>query len=534
MTESNHYAALVRRILFHNFREDFPPSAVCEPADTYLPIPVSERLAQCIWFDQRLAREKLKLTDDRPLRVIDAGAWNLEAGPDFLRATIQIGDAPPQTGDVEIHLTARDWRDHHHDRDPRYDNVILHAVMWEDGAEQTMRTADGRGLPQLVLFPHLAAPLEELFDEIDTDTYPYAAHNHAGRCEATLKLMSLASLQSLLADAGDERLNIKSRRFLRRARRTDPEQAFYESFMEALGYKQNKTPFRFLAQRFPLRDFESHRAADTKETRLRLEAILLGLAGLLPERELKSWDAASQRRAKILWEYWWKHRDAFADQILPRGAWNFSSLRPANHPQRRLACAAAFFAAHPAPLLDLTKIIGNQNDTRCALKQLEDFLGSDGGTGVPPVRDNFWLTHLRLGGKLQGKPSALLGEERATEILFNVVLPAAQCIPDENTIGAQSLAPESSPEKRAQATAPLHLQDRIRKIFAAIPRQPSHSIERYMMPRLFEGRSEKSSALLPAARHQQGLIQIFQDFCLNNTTNCQDCKLPELLNSWKR
>jgi hypothetical protein len=313
MTESNQYAALVRRLLFHNFRNEFLRSAVREPPEAYLPIPVSERLAQCIWFDQRLTRDKLKLTDDRPLKVIDSGAWNLEAGPDFLRATIQIGDAPPQTGDVEIHLTARDWRDHHHDRDPRYNNVILHAVMWEDGAEQTMRTANARSLPQLILFPHLAAPLDELFDDIDTDAYPYAAHNHAGRCEATLKVMSLDSLHSLLAEAGDERLNAKSRRFLRIARRGGIEQAFYEGFMEALGYKQNKLPFRQLTRNLPLVEVAAHRAANTTETQLRIEALLLGLAGLLPERELKTWDSASKHRAKLLWEYWWKHRDGFAD-----------------------------------------------------------------------------------------------------------------------------------------------------------------------------------------------------------------------------
>lgn len=517
MTESNHYVALVRRILFHNFRHEFLPSAVREPADAYLPIPVSERLAQCIWFDQRLTHDNLKLTDDRPLKVIDAGAWNLESGPDFLRATLLIGDTPPQTGDVEIHLTARDWRDHHHDRDPRYNNVILHAVMWEDGAEQTMRTANGRPLPQLILFPHLIAPLDELFDEIDTDSYPYAAHNHSGRCESVLQLMSLESLQSLLADAGAERLNAKSRRFLRLARRGGIEQAFYEGFMEALGYKQNKLPFRQLARSLPCAQLTAHRATDAAETQLRLEALLLGLAGLLPERELNSWDTASKRRAKLLWDYWWKHRDPFAEKILPPHAWNFANLRPANHPQRRIAYAAAFLATHLSPLKEISEIINAEENPKRALHKLENFL-SDDRIAVPPLNDGYWHIHFRLGGKAQEKPSALLGDERATELLLNIILPA--------------LLSQSDPQVSELLPPPSNV--RVSAIHAAIPRQPSHSLERYMLSRLFQSRAEKPAALLPSARHQQGLIQIFQDFCLNNTTNCQDCKLPELLNSWKR
>jgi hypothetical protein len=40
-----------------------------------------------------------------------------------------------------------------------------------------------------------------------------------------------------------------------------------------------------------------------------------------------------------VWDCWWRERDEFSDCILPRAVWKFHGLRPANHPQRRLALA---------------------------------------------------------------------------------------------------------------------------------------------------------------------------------------------------
>src|SRR5207244_2892865 len=103
----------------------------------------------------------------RPVRVVFQGWWNLEAGPDFLHATVQLGDDPEQTGSVEIHLRADDWFHHGHDRDPGYNDVILHVVLWHAGSERMPRTQSGRQIPQLVLEHFLDSSLESLYDEID-------------------------------------------------------------------------------------------------------------------------------------------------------------------------------------------------------------------------------------------------------------------------------------------------------------------------------------------------------------------------------
>ena len=81
------------------------------------PPPVSERHVQALWYDGTLRPEDLRTVDGAPVRVIDPGAWNLEAGPDFRNAVVEVGSVRLR-GDVEVHLRAGDWTLHGHAQDP--------------------------------------------------------------------------------------------------------------------------------------------------------------------------------------------------------------------------------------------------------------------------------------------------------------------------------------------------------------------------------------------------------------------------------
>ncbi len=95
---------------YSQWRNQSLAAAVCESSSDTPP----ERLLQTVWQHQRLRREALQTTDGRPVRVLHPGFWNHEAGPDFHRAVVQIGDASPSSGDVEVDPTAADWRAHGH------------------------------------------------------------------------------------------------------------------------------------------------------------------------------------------------------------------------------------------------------------------------------------------------------------------------------------------------------------------------------------------------------------------------------------
>lgn len=478
----NRYAQLRDQFVRACPPSQFATVILRDSQSNYVPIPISERLVQCIWFDQRVAAG-LRTTDGRSVRVVFAGWWNLEAGPDFHRAIVQVGNTALRTGAVEVHLRADDWYHHRHHHDSRYNDVILHVVLWRAGSDQMPMTAGNQLVPQVVLEEQLAAPLEQLHDEIDLDAYPHNVGQHAGRCAEVLAQLPPATIQTILDEAGDERFATKTRRFRRWLHRAGADQAFYEGWMEALGYKANKRGFRLLAQRVPLAELAQLPAAVRP-------AVLFGVAGFLPVT------AGRDPHVRKLWAAWWKRRPAFADRILSADTWQARGLRPANHPHRRLGAAVALLAAHPRLLAD----------TLAALEH-----GTDPADSFAGLRDEYWNRHFTLGGKTQRQVTELLGEARVRELVANVVLPfAAAC---------------SQEQDRAQLAA------NVKTAYAALRPAPSNSVLRLAAQQLF-GPPPAGQKLVNTTRRQQGLLQVFQDFCLNDKSACQQCQFPALARQW--
>ena len=476
------YGEIRNQLMRQSFPSVFAP-AVLRDADTnYVPIPVSERLVQCIWYDQRIQAANLRTVDGHPVRIIFPGWWNLEAGPDFRHATVQIGDGPERTGDIEIHLRADDWHHHGHGRDSLYNEVILHVVLWEAHSETAVKTHAGDSLPQLVLQHQLAAPLESLYDEIDLEAYPHNVRGHGGGCARTFRELSADSVALLLEAAGDERFAVKTRKFSRWIHRAGAEQAFYEGWMEALGYKANKGAFRTLAQRVPL--------TVAAEQRAHLAALLFGVANFLPTVMPKSRDAYIKR----LWNTWWKLRPDFEDRILSGDTWKLHGIRPANHPHRRLGAAVALLKKHKNLLEKVIGAIESDGDPAKLFLQ---------------ARDPYWNVHFTLGGKTQRRTLELIGASRAEEILSNVLLPFAAAV--------------------AESAGDDRLLAKVRERYAALRSSPSNSILRLAGQQLFDKPSLK---FINTTRRQQGLMQIFQDFCINDKSACQQCQFPELVKRW--
>ena len=155
------------------------------------------------------------LTSGGKMRVLYPGRANGGGGPDFIGAAL-LGDKGMVRGDVEVHLSSRDWRAHGHHRDPHYNNVVLHVVMVDD--------APGH-IPSLVMGP----PAGE-------DPLP---------CSRNASLPVLVRL-------GEERFRAKGQRLLGMAEDRGPGQALYEGVMEALGYSRNQGPMVELARLLPL------------------------------------------------------------------------------------------------------------------------------------------------------------------------------------------------------------------------------------------------------------------------------------------
>lgn len=177
-------------------------AAVAEVQGLYGPFSFAEKVLQKIWLQGNFDRGAARLADGRTLRVIYPGKWNLLGGPDFKGARLVIGDAPEITGDVELHLRAGDWVVHGHAKDPAYDQVVLHVVLFAAEAGYVTRGAMGREIPLLVLLALLPHDLEEFAADESVEAL---AGKSLSAAPEELAALSQPRLLALLRAHGEER-----------------------------------------------------------------------------------------------------------------------------------------------------------------------------------------------------------------------------------------------------------------------------------------------------------------------------------------
>jgi len=165
-----------------------------------------EYLLQAIWQHQRLQRDQLRTLDGKPVRILHPGFCSREGGPDFREAMVQIGDASPVSGDIEVDLRSSGWHAHGHDTNPAFRKVILH-VVWE--AEHP---ADN-GPPVLTLARSLDASLGELSLWLGSEGAQELPAELRGKCCGPLRELSESQLLEILRQAAEVRLHSKAGRF---------------------------------------------------------------------------------------------------------------------------------------------------------------------------------------------------------------------------------------------------------------------------------------------------------------------------------
>lgn len=439
-----------------------------------------ERALQVIWQQQRL-KSDLKLGDGRRLRVLHPGFWNYEAGPDFRDAVVRIGDKPPIRGDVEVDVELSGWRAHGHDTNPSFSNVVLR-VVWK----LPRHNCDG----VFALQPHLDSPWPKLKEWALNEPVGDLPARLRGTCCEPLRSMSESQRGELLDQAALVRLQLKASQLDARARQVGWDQALLEGLFAGLGYKRNAWPMRQVAR--AMNELKLKRADSGNET-VRL-ALLLGIAGLMPD----DWSRSDQRRSQYLaelWSAWWRLREAARDHSLPLEMWRFSGVRPSNRPERRLALAAQWLHA-----TDLPKRIedwcGNNVPTRQATGQLREILGQKS--------PSFFDDHCTFSAKPLARKAPLIGAARLTDLAVNTVLPWLHA--------------------RARAGRNRKLISRIENLYLTWPKSEDNSLLRLARQRLLGARSVRA---LKTAGHQQGLIQIVRDFCAHTDSLCTGCPFPD-------
>jgi hypothetical protein len=274
------------------------PSAVAEIQGLYGAFSFSEKLLQKIWLRGDFDRAAARLPDGARLRIVHPGKWNLLGGPDFTDARLRCGENAERetTGDIEVHLRAVDWDVHGHARDPAYDKVMLHVVLFPPERGHVTRGAGGRSIPVLALLPLLHRGLEEFAAD---EAVELLANRPLARLPAELGMLPAAECAALLHRHAASRWQEKVRYARLRIDRLGWNSACHHAALEILGYRFNRGPMLRLAGEWPLEKWSE---------------------GLV---------------------------DSLLVYVAETDGWSLQGVRPANHPRTRLRQYSAWTFARP-------------------------------------------------------------------------------------------------------------------------------------------------------------------------------------------
>jgi hypothetical protein len=257
---------------------------------------IDERLVAQLWERQAFDPSALA---GLGLRVVFRGVPSDAGGPDYQDAILSQDERGLVAGDIEFHVLTSDWYRHGHQRDPRYNRVVLH-VVWQDDGGETVR-ADGRSIPRLAL--SCWSRLQELPSEA---LEPPRLLTHP--CVPVFAGLSVEELRERVRGAGLLRFRQRADSFSADMTCLSSDQVAYTALLEALGYASNRQVFRDLSLLVPYAWLQS------VPPYARAPA-LLEAAGLGPPAAVRP------------------------PGHLPPGSWRLSRLRPGNHPALRLSGA---------------------------------------------------------------------------------------------------------------------------------------------------------------------------------------------------
>ena len=444
----------------------------------------------------------LRTTAGERIQVVYPGRRNLGPGPDFRDAIVALDGRRLRHGHIEVHTTTSAWRAHGHAADPAYHNVILH-VVWEDDGP-----VDRGPLRTLALAPHFPAGLPAQYAAQPLPAFQPCADLHT-TCDAMTVGMLFATL-------GERRLRTKAQGMLAAIELHGSAQTLYAALLDALGYSQNREPFRLLSEGLPWSVVAGllHGRSDAHR---RGEALFLGTAGLLPSQtdparrrgtihraraqqgrrtNRHAPTAAEQTYVSALEELW---RQLRLEAVVPADSWVRRGVRPVNAPARRVA-AAGRLCARLAETGTLQAVLALPS----AGERPRDIHKIVAAFALPPSAAPYWATHCDFGVPLRGAAQSLIGAARAREILSNVVLPFALAY--------------------AEVAGTPGLADWAVNLFRHAPAAGSNRLIRSMEDDVF-GLPPKH--VPKTAARQQGLLHIYHTWCREK--RCDACAVGQML-----
>ena len=345
---------------------------------------------QYVWQHRLWRSEDMVTNDGRPVRVLDPGLLNTDAGPDFFNAKVEI-DGHLWVGNVEMHVRASDWKRHGHDHDRAYDSVILHVV---DKDDAPVTRSNGERIPQLVL--QVAPRFGESYNRLVNARTEIPC---APRMAEVPHLVITEWVEALAF----ERLHGKTDRVrsLLDMYHGSWEDVCYVTLARTLGFGVNNDAFERLARRTPLRLLHKH-----ADSLLQLEALLLGQAGFLHSPRVGSDAYVEQLRREYAFL-----ANKFSLTPMESEVWKTFRMRPQNFPFRRVALLAQF-------VLGGFNMMNAMIEASTSEKALRELFAVE--------LTGYWASRYTFGPESATSARAL-GDRSIDVLLINTVAPLLYC-----------------------------------------------------------------------------------------------------------
>ncbi len=347
---------------------------------------MQETFIHYIWRYRRMEEAVLYTSQREPIQIIYPGAYNTDAGPDFLQAKLKIGDTL-WAGNVEMHVKASDWRKHGHQHDAAYQNVVLH-VVWEE--DEPITLANGTPLPCLELQPITTPSLFQAYKKL-------AYNQRKIPCQNQLPNITPLKFQLWLDRLVVERLEQKTNYWQQQLelQQNDWESVFYQALASNLGMPVNKEAMERLARITPLLMLQKHR-----DNVQQIEALLFGQAGMLNEAFVEAYPQKLQQEYLFL-------SKKYKLQAMETVNWKYARMRPSHFPSLRIAQLARliFQSEHL-----FSKILVVQSPEE-VYRMLEVKVS------------NYWRDHYRLDQLSHHSTDKQIGRSMIDLIIINTIVP---------------------------------------------------------------------------------------------------------------
>jgi len=345
---------------------------------------IEENLLHYIWSLIQYQDFQLKTTSGQIVKVVSPGTLNLNRGPDFKEAKLQIGEQI-WAGSVEIHVKASHWLAHKHQNDPNYQSVILH-VVYE--ADQAISFSSQELIPTVELRQFISLSQLETFRSLKS--------NELGLpCDKLFHQVEPVYAANMLHKAAIERLGQKAQELIRQVNAVsiDWNELFYHLLAKNFGFKQNAEPMLALAKSLPVRVLAKH-----KDNPLEIEALFFGQAGFLQGQVLDSYQ-------KELIETYSFLRVKYALEPIAAPNWRLMKTRPANYPTVRVSQFAHL-------ICNASHLFSKVLEIRVIPNLIDLFKAS---------ANEYWQYHLYFNQTRKKKREVSLGSNSLHLILINTV-----------------------------------------------------------------------------------------------------------------